>query len=421
MAVRRYIDNAPTVNLSAGISSGTTSIPVTSLAGYPTQFPYTGTLEAGTVSAEQVLVTASSGLTLTVQRNHNGQGVFSHPIGATFNHTADAIDYIEANAHNNANTNVHGVSGAVVGTTDTQTLTNKTLIGATMVGVGGNPAVVGTTATAGDIGLASKDHTGAVAFKVDGNGLATLASAHVTGAATVDGGAAVTGGLTTDTVHATGAATVDGAVTVGGAATIAGAINANGFVHANAGVGVGGGATVAGGATVTGGLGTDTVHATGAATIDGAATVAGDVKSHGVILPLGTLARQTFTANGTAAGTTEIIDSGIPILTFTALGSRRVEIIVAGRGLTGGVTGSRYAINLRDGGATTPTSASPLFGNHNAAKVFEDAEESFVIIATDLPVAGAHSIGVFLVQLSGSGTATPTGAGEIYAKDIGAV
>ena len=127
MTARKYVDNAPTTTVSASINSSVTSFTVASLAGFPATFPYSATLGLGTASAEQVLVTAAVGTTVTVTRNSNGQGAFSHPAGETFDHTAVAQDYSEANAHVNAASGVHGVTGAVVGTTDSQTLTNKTL------------------------------------------------------------------------------------------------------------------------------------------------------------------------------------------------------------------------------------------------------------------------------------------------------
>ena len=132
MTARKYIDNAPTTTVSGAINSSVTSFSVASLAGFPATFPYSVTLGLGTASAEQILVTGAVGTTVTVTRNSNGQGAFSHPTGETFDHTAVALDYQEANAHVNASTGVHGATGAVVGTTDSQTLTNKTLTAPTV-------------------------------------------------------------------------------------------------------------------------------------------------------------------------------------------------------------------------------------------------------------------------------------------------
>lgn len=137
MTVRTYVDNASTKKLSGSVTSGATTITLDSLTGLPSSFPYAATIAMGTASAEQVLVTAAPGGTsLTVTRNYNGQGAFSHSSADTFDHSAIAKDYQEANAHVNATTGVHGVVGAVVGTTDAQVLTNKSLTSPTITGTG---------------------------------------------------------------------------------------------------------------------------------------------------------------------------------------------------------------------------------------------------------------------------------------------
>jgi hypothetical protein len=74
-----------------------------------------------------VEVTSAAGTTLTVTRGVDGTTAFSHNIAAEVVHGITARDVAEPNTHINANSGVHGATGAVVGATDTQTLTNKTI------------------------------------------------------------------------------------------------------------------------------------------------------------------------------------------------------------------------------------------------------------------------------------------------------
>jgi hypothetical protein len=72
-----------------------------------------------------------SSTTITIIRGVDGTGTEgvsgqSHSAGAKVRHMAIAVDFREANNHIEATTG-HGATGAVVGTTNTQTLTNKTL------------------------------------------------------------------------------------------------------------------------------------------------------------------------------------------------------------------------------------------------------------------------------------------------------
>jgi hypothetical protein len=124
----RYFANSPATTLAASCSSGATSISVSSVSGLPIQYPYTLILDRGTASEEVVTVTAGASTTLTVVRGADNTTAFSHSVGAGVEHGISAQDPREANAHVNATSGVHGVTGALVGVTDAQTLSNKTLI-----------------------------------------------------------------------------------------------------------------------------------------------------------------------------------------------------------------------------------------------------------------------------------------------------
>lgn len=126
MPVRQYA-NAPATTLSAPATATDATISVTAVTGLPITYPYTLIIDRGTSTEEAVEVTAASDLVLTVTRGIDATTAFAHANGATVAHGITARDVKEPNVHVNANSDVHGVTGSVVGTTDTQTLTNKTL------------------------------------------------------------------------------------------------------------------------------------------------------------------------------------------------------------------------------------------------------------------------------------------------------
>lgn len=123
----RYYANAPATTLAAGCTNAATSISVASVTGFPTSYPYVLILDRGQATEEVVEVTAGAGTTLTVTRGVDSTTAFSHSSGATVEHGISARDIREPNSHINSTSGVHGATGSIVGTTDTQTLTNKTL------------------------------------------------------------------------------------------------------------------------------------------------------------------------------------------------------------------------------------------------------------------------------------------------------
>jgi hypothetical protein len=125
---RYYSNTAVETTLSAGITSSATTIQVAATTGFPASVPFTLALDAGASGEELVSVTAVAGTTLTVTRGFDNTTAVAHSAGAVIRHVHSAIDFKNSRDHEAA-TAAHGATGAVVGTTNTQTLSNKTISG----------------------------------------------------------------------------------------------------------------------------------------------------------------------------------------------------------------------------------------------------------------------------------------------------
>lgn len=133
MAQNRYYSSTTKrtrTTVDPGSSGATLTVTDTSsFAGLDSTFPYTLLVNWGLDDQEIVTCTARpSGTTFTVTRGQDGTTGQAHPIGATVDHGVSARDFNDAGAHVGASSAVHGLAGAVVGTTDTQTLSNKTVL-----------------------------------------------------------------------------------------------------------------------------------------------------------------------------------------------------------------------------------------------------------------------------------------------------
>ena len=137
MTTRKYSSRAQQTTLSSGISSADVTMTVGSganLMGGKTPSAtetYTVVIDPDTALEEIVDVSNyASGNTLTIARGIDGSTGVAHSAGAVVRHMVIGRDLSEANTHIEATTG-HGATGAVVGTTNTQTLTNKDLSSAT--------------------------------------------------------------------------------------------------------------------------------------------------------------------------------------------------------------------------------------------------------------------------------------------------
>lgn len=211
---RRFFRNGQATSLTAPVDAVSTSITVNSATSFPTQYPYTLILDPDGVLEEVVDVTAAVGNTLTVIRGVDGTTASPHSAGVQVYHGVSARDADEANDHVNKTSNIHGVTGGLVGAAGDQAISGvKTFTGTLATSAG--PVV----ATAGDQTI-----SGVKTFNtrpvVTGNGDVVTTG----GAQTVDGAKTFTGTEThSGTETHTGAVTFANTTTTGNA-TVSGRV-----------------------------------------------------------------------------------------------------------------------------------------------------------------------------------------------------
>ncbi len=115
---RYYSAVAADATLTAPITSGATSVSVSTVTGWPSTYPFTVALDWNTAQEELVDVTNVIGLTLTITRQVDSTVAVEHNTGAVVRHVLTARDIREAQQHMANTTGVHGITGALMGVTD---------------------------------------------------------------------------------------------------------------------------------------------------------------------------------------------------------------------------------------------------------------------------------------------------------------
>jgi len=173
MTTRKYTSRSQQTTITSSVTSGASSITVASssailggIAGASITggVTFTIVIDPDTALEEILDVTGVSGTVFTVSRNIDGSTAQDHSAGAIVRHMVIGRDLREPNTHIETAVGVHGIAStsSVVGTQDSQTLYNKTLVAPTLTSTLENDAGItfeGATADAFETLLTVVDPT----------------------------------------------------------------------------------------------------------------------------------------------------------------------------------------------------------------------------------------------------------------------
>lgn len=143
----------------------------------------------------------------------------------------------------------------------------------------------------------------------------------------------------------------------------------------------------------------------------------------GVTTPTSLPAPTATSTNGTASsGTTEIRDDVLGTYSFTAEAGARYRVFYDGVALNSTVANDRYGIRIRNGGSSTPTTASTIVAESTVVipVTGSNGRTSVPIGATFVPGAGTVTLAAFTIRLAGTGTGMPVSqpSRELYVMRV---
>ena len=148
-----------------------------------------------------------------------------------------------------------------------------------------------------------------------------------------------------------------------------------------------------------------------------------DITLAGVSLPRGIMAAPKSTNAASTAAAVETKDTNLGDYAFTAIAGRRYKVMCEGRlGLT---VAGQADLRIRDGGAVSPTTASPQVAGASAQVPNTTGGQNVTVADPQTFTAGVHTIAAFYIQTAGGGNCTFSQAGgtnrKLWVEDIGAL
>ena len=452
MTTRNYSSRSQQTTLTGAVTSGASSMVVvsgTALLGgvtIPAGTTFTIVVDPDTALEEIVDATAVSTNTFTITRAIDGSSAQAHSAGAVVRHMAIGRDYREANAHVEASTGVHGISNSssVVGTIDTQTLTNKTLTSPTITnpsisGAGVDASIVfeGATADAYETTLTVVDPTqdntitmpnttGTVVIATAVQTLTnkTLTSPTISGSPVITGlssaGMSASSATPKDYVDsilgsATSAATsaASAATSASSAATSAGSSETSAIASASSATASASSATAAA-TSATSAAASATAAATSATSAAASATTAAN--SVATIAGYATASANSATAAATSATSAATSASSA----LTSANSAATSASTMNASVTAAATSAASAASSATAAATSATSAAASATAANTSAINAAASESVVAASASAAATSATSASNSATAAATSATSASTSASSALTSQTAA-